>query len=469
MKFVHRIFIILILSSLVTATAKNSLAEFLAFSARASFSDQAEFTEQALSLELLVIGARPLLSPPPKAIFMSQLAGLVKAQWTAWDYHRAAHEQFKKMQLDYGFAIVVDGLRRFPNHAALYVKLAELYIGLDRMEPPDSKRNRLQDAIAAANWARELDPQSPFPLHILANVYHKLGDYASAILYREENLRAHGSLVLGYERFRMEYKGRLEQLRAGHQIALANDLAHRYVSNFPTDPAAYGLLASLYYDDHEWDQAILNFRKALALGAPDDFITHLRIASALVALNREEEALLHARKALNFGADQPKALNVLLSILVALANSSLASGNLDSAIAYLEEARTLKPEDSTVASLREQTNRLLFAHRRLEALQLSLQGVRERLQALKLISDLVRDDAKTFENYLVQITIYQRIKSPLNAMQIVDDVIRLFSIDSDAIDALVQTLRSLGYTRKAQDIERRAHHSLERVASRTGA
>ena len=121
--------------------------------------------------------------------------------------------------------------------------------------------------------------------------------------------------------------------------ARAEDLAAytRLLDADPDNPLRHDAVAALYLDDGQFDQAVVHFRRSLALN-PAPASTHYNLGYALSVRGRQAEAAAEFSEALRIDPDYAQAHNNLGAALQLL-------GRTDDALAHFRRAVALRPDN----------------------------------------------------------------------------------------------------------------------------
>jgi len=205
-------------------------------------------------------------------------------------------------------------------------------------------RGDVEGAIEGLEALRQRRPEDTLVLINLHRAYRMRGDTQRAIELLEEARRidplesvVHLHLAGAWREKAHAVDGALD-----HQ-ALENALASSETACelSPTFAQAHGMHGDVLTDLGRIEEAAAAFQRAAATD-PDEEMWQERAGMSLVRLGRWEEALPFLQR-----LDQlhPRAPRVLLQLAACLANS----GRLDEARAPLLEARSLAPQDATIA------------------------------------------------------------------------------------------------------------------------
>ena len=192
------------------------------------------------------------------------------------------------------------------------------------------------EAISSFSRAAELEPDNWLVHEELAHAYWMAADMENARASAQRGVELNPAdwfshLVLGLTLLAGgDTEGSLEELRLARDLAPEKNLS----------AAGHFFLGYSYELEGNLQAALDEYRKA-AKAAPLDGSYHSSIASALVALGREEEALKEYREALELNPND------------ILARTSLAflyheNGELEQALAELESALAVSPDDPFV-------------------------------------------------------------------------------------------------------------------------
>lgn len=158
-------------------------------------------------------------------------------------YHRLGDDDRARSRYREALARLADA----PSRAAVWHRLAELEIGLDRYEA----------AIDAGRRAIDLNPQEARPWGSLAEAYLAQADYEAA-------LEAYRRFLDRYPEQAAAWRGLGNAHTARRQYEAAIDAYRRAIELEPTNGQTYNNLAYLYYRLDRYEAALEAYRQALA-------------------------------------------------------------------------------------------------------------------------------------------------------------------------------------------------------------
>jgi TolB-like protein/Tfp pilus assembly protein PilF len=179
-------------------------------------------------------------------------------------------------------------IQKDPGYALAYVGLAEAYATLpaySEFSPVDAARK----GKAAARRALEID-ETVFEAYVaLASIAADEWDWTEAEKGFRRALQLNPGYALAHRWYSecLEITGRVREAMAETQKAYELD---------PLSTAISLGLASLLYDDLQYDRAIQQFRSLLELD-PDLAVAHMHIGIALLAQGKNKEALVELEQA----------------------------------------------------------------------------------------------------------------------------------------------------------------------------
>jgi tetratricopeptide (TPR) repeat protein len=233
----------------------------------------------------------------------------------SWAYTQ--HQQYDQAIAEGARAIALD-----PNHADSYVFQAEAL----------NFAGRPEEALRAVEQAMRLNPRYPFLyLFELGWAYHLTGRYAEAIAAHQNVISRNPNFMYSYINLASSYflQWISQQSPAGQTLEPAVAAAQRALVLNDSFPMNHVLLGTLLLHQQQYDQALAEMERAVALG-PTEALSYASLALVLGFMGRAEEALEVAAQALrlkSFSAD-----DYLVSVGIAY---SLA-GRAEEAIALLK-------------------------------------------------------------------------------------------------------------------------------------
>lgn len=181
-----------------------------------------------------------------------------------------------------------------------------------------------QFARCTAQLGAHKDERRPHSLQLLAVCSFFTGDFqqTSAAAAQLEAIEPH-SIAARYWSIKAHER-------------LASQELDRFQQLEPNSARAHILLGDIYRQRMDYDNAILEYKKALAI-TPGDTASLMGLASAYLGSNDTEAAIASSREALSKSPDDPE-LNLLM------AEAMINSHHYADALPFLEKSRNVKPQ-----------------------------------------------------------------------------------------------------------------------------
>ncbi|MBL7661752.1 tetratricopeptide repeat protein [bacterium] len=170
---------------------------------------------------------------------------------------------------------------------------------------------------------------------------------AQAQVWRDElTLRARQVEITPQSAKALHHYG--EFLRREKKLTAARELMLRSLQIYPRNPEALCSLAAIYFEEKNYQQALIELEKSKAIDHMHARTYDLKARSYLM-LGDKLEALKNAKRAVELApGDFPANL--------VLAGSYLALGDLNAGISIVKQLKMLNPEDPELQSILEQLN-----------------------------------------------------------------------------------------------------------------
>lgn len=295
---------------------------------------------------------------------------------------------------------------------ALKYNEGSVWVRLDLAEILDKSGNT-REAISEAQEASRLDPKSPEPHWVLANLYFKShgNDRASV---RESLKQAVHELELMRDNDPSDERSYFALGQAYLELGQPEkgvQAFEKYQSLVPGVDAGYAAIAEYYEKIGNHDKAIEYLNKAVQ-SQPDSPKSMMLLANLLTKMDRDKEAIPLYRKILTMSGDNP-------AVKRQLAVSLLDSGEFDESVRFLEELRKSSPGDMEIQIL----------------LGRALIGARQFARAADILKGVLEDapDSKEAKFYLG--AAYQQNGNPAEAAKIFAELLNAKKTDSQEDDA----------------------------------
>ncbi|NRA39996.1 MAG: tetratricopeptide repeat protein [Planctomycetes bacterium] len=190
------------------------------------------------------------------------------------------------------------------------------------------ENDQIEEALNYCQIAAALGPELPECHNNLANVFRARGSDNVALALYQRALNINPNLAMTHSNIAQTF----------HGMGKSNDAQGAYqkaIELEPNEPRYRGLLGSLFLDDSKNDEALAAFQGAVNCGQniSDPLVG---LASALMELQRYEEAFPHLEKAAQLPGDR---VNTLLTT----ARWHYEKGNIEQCVAISREVLNIKP------------------------------------------------------------------------------------------------------------------------------
>ncbi len=238
----------------------------------------------------------------------------------------AAKGEFEK-----AFACCNEAIDKMPGFADLYTALGNVYV----------KAGKLEEAIIEFKMALWIEPLSYRAYSGLVNTYEEMGDYENAIAYSEKYVKIHPQNALMHSNIANLYfmKGEVEKAVSHYQAAIAINpkadwtsivaqtlgyiqqnvikntdcaIANYCAANAltPKEIDVYISLGSAFYDNEDYKNALIVYRRALEL-EPDNSKIHCNLGYLYWGMGNIDEAIKEYKLSIKFDSKYDIAYNNL--------------------------------------------------------------------------------------------------------------------------------------------------------------